>query len=66
MHTDSERLDFVLGQMGWIRTMRADSGADTYWLETINEDENFIRLSGPGFYRTRREAVDAAMLAGGG
>lgn len=61
--SDGERLDFVLLHMAWVREKKADSGASTFWLETQDEDENFVRLSGPDFFRTPREAIDAAMQA---
>lgn len=61
MASDSDRLDFVLAKMAWIRQKKADSGSTTYWLETQDEDENFIRLSGAGFYNTPRAAIDQAI-----
>lgn len=57
---DAYRLDFVLARSAWIRSKKADSGAITYWLETQDEDENYVRLSGPDFHCSPRVAIDAA------
>jgi len=61
--TDAARLDFVLDRSLFICTIPASkSGAEGYQLMEQDEDEDYQVVSGEGIaYRTKREAVDAAI-----
>lgn len=62
---DAERLDFVLSNSAFILRTKADSGVMTYQLETQDEDENYVMLSGEDrFFPTPRAAIDAAIERG--
>jgi hypothetical protein len=57
---DAVRLDYVLRKLAFIEASDTDAGGTAFQLLTQDEDENFILLSGDGFYPTHRAAIDAA------
>ncbi len=65
---DAARLDFVIDRQAFIMTLpKRESGLVAgYQLMVQDEDEDFHELSGDGVtYRTKREAIDAAMKVAG-
>jgi hypothetical protein len=59
---DAERLDFVLNNSAFTMVSLADAGGNTIQLWTQNEDEEYVVLHNPdSFFRTAREAIDAAI-----
>lgn len=58
---DSHRLDFVLKRQAFLLRKKSDAGTFTYQLLEQDENENFVVLSGNGWFREPRDAIDAAM-----
>ena len=64
--SDAAMLDFVITNLAWIQTVNQGDSESGFQCWTQDEDENYIVLSGRDeFFDTEREAIDAAIAAGG-
>ena len=61
LNLESKRLDLMLLNDAFLSTTTADGGFVVYQLWSQDVDENYQILFGDGFFRTPRNAIDAAM-----